>query len=81
MSFLRDFLTILLQYFNQGISLNLCVMHGWKALDVSIKLSGLKDFLVISESLLMKPVPPNASYSVFLLICFASINKDYVVQF
>ena len=56
-------------------------MHGWKALDVSIKLSGLKDFLVISESLLMKPVPPNASYSVFLLICFASINKDYVVQF
>ena len=36
LSLLRGFLTTPLKFINQNISLTLCVIHGWKALDVRI---------------------------------------------
>ena len=49
LSVLRHFSAILFKFINQGISLTLCSIHCWKALDVSINNTLAILFLVIFD--------------------------------
>ena len=40
-SILRQFSAILFKFINQGIYLNICVINGWKALDVVIEMKAI----------------------------------------
>ena len=51
LSVLRHLSAILFKFINQGISLTLCSIHCWKALDLRINNTFFFYFLVISERL------------------------------